>query len=498
MKATSLAILVPVFNEQYLAAASLERLRVLGESPLLERIRVIVVDDGSTDRTPEVLARFRQRLQQQPWPGHFEWVFLRHERNRGKGAAVQTALEHADTELVVIHDADLEYFPEDLLNMVQVFLDQDADAVFGSRFLSGRFRRVLYFRHALANHVLTFLCNLVTDLNLTDMETCYKMVRTALLRSIPLVSRDFRIEPELTIKLAKRRARIFEVPINYAGRSYQEGKKITWRDGVLALIAIARFALSDRIYREDSAGGEILERLARAPRFCRWMAETIRPFVGQRVLEIGAGTGNLTVHLTPRDLYWASDVNPAYIAVLERMKESRPYLQVSATDGTRLDSFPAERNFDTVICLNVLEHLEDDRGALQNMHAALAPGGRAIVLVPQGDWLFGSLDTVLGHRRRYTAARLVALGREAGFELEQLIPFNRCGSLAWWLNGRLLGRRTFPLVQIKLLNLLAPLLERLDHWLPLPPLSLIAIFRKPLMAGSPSEPAATLAGTGPA
>ncbi len=167
--------------------------------------------------------------------GKTDWIFLRHERNGGKGTAVRTALALADGEYSVIHDADLEYHPKDILRIVEVFVREKADAVFGSRFAGGEARRVLLFRHQIGNKLLTFLTNLATNLNLTDMETCYKAVRTDLLRSIPIVSNDFRLEPELTIKLAKREARIFEVPISYSGRTYQEGKKIGWRDGFQAL-----------------------------------------------------------------------------------------------------------------------------------------------------------------------------------------------------------------------------------------------------------------------
>ncbi|HVB34261.1 MAG TPA: bifunctional glycosyltransferase/class I SAM-dependent methyltransferase [Patescibacteria group bacterium] len=500
MKAvTTLSVLVPVYCEEYLLEASLARLESLGECPMLAKVQVIVVDDGSGDATPAAIDRFRESLAARPWPGSFEWVFLRHERNRGKGAAIRTALGHASGELVVIHDADLEYFPEDLQRMVPLFLEQDADAVFGSRFLSGEFKRVLFYRHALANRFLTFLCDLVCDLNLTDMETCYKMVRTDLLRGIPLESRDFRIEPELAIKLAKRGARIFEVPIRYAGRSYQEGKKIGWRDGVQALGAILRFAISDHIYMDDPDGGQMLERLARAPRFSRWMADSIRSWVGQRVLEIGAGTGNLTVNLVPRKLYWASDLNPSYVAGLERLRESRPYLQVGSVDGCEARTFPLQQDFDTVICLNVVEHVDDAPGFMRNVSSVLAGGGRAIVLVPQGRWLYGSLDEALGHRLRYSARELEALGSQAGLELENLLHFNRPGVFAWWLNGKILRRRTFALWQVKTLNLLTPLFRRLDRWLPLPSLSLIAVFRKPLAAATPAGevPAAAGHGEGP-
>ena len=494
--ATTLSVLVPVYNEEYLVGTSLARLETLGDCPLLSRVKVIVVDDGSRDGTAAALDRFRRSLEARPWASHFEWTFLRHERNQGKGAGIRTALEHADTQLAVIHDADLEYFPEDLKKMIPLFLEQQADAVFGSRFLSSDFRRVLFYRHALANHLLTFLCDLVCDLNLTDMETCYKMVRTDLLRSIPLESRDFRIEPELAIKLAKRGARVFEVPISYAGRSYQEGKKIGWRDGVKALGAILHFAISDHIFAEDPHGGEILERLARAPRFSRWMADTIRPWVGQRVLEIGAGTGNLTVNLVPRQFYCATDLNPFYVAGLDKLRESRPYLHVGNTDGCSLETFPVERDFDTVVCLNVVEHVDDDEHILRNIHQALAPGGRAIILVPQGRWLYGTLDEVLGHQRRYSPAQLRAVGSKAGFECERILGFNRTGVPAWWLNGKLLRRRTFGIWQVKMLNLLTPVFRIVDRWLPLPSLSLIALFRKPAAVAGPAAEVAAETGRG--
>jgi SAM-dependent methyltransferase len=476
---TTLAIIVPVYNEQYLVESSLRRLVALGESDLLERIQVVVVDDGSSDRTPAVLDRFRRSLEDFGG-GKFEWLFLQHEVNRGKAAAIRTGLAHANTELCAIHDADLEYHPLDLLKMVQVFFAEEADAVFGSRFMASQYRRVLFFRHELGNRFLTLLSNLVSDLNLTDMETCYKMVRTKLLQSIPLVSERFGIEPEITIKLAKRGARIFEVPIRYAGRTYQEGKKIGWKDGVKTLGVIARFAVSDRVYQGPDGAGHMTARLRRAPRFTRWMADLIRPYVGESVLEIGAGTGNLTLQLLPRTLYWASDANPLYLDYLDTLTQTRPYLHVGYTDGQRPQSYPRDQKFETVVGLNVVEHVTDDLAALQNIREALLPGGRAIVLVPAGPRLFGSLDEALGHRRRYTRQQLTSLAEQAGFTVEAVLPFNRPGVIGWWINGSLLRRTSLGLWQIKLLNCLTPAFRRMDPWLPLPPLSWIAVLGNPL------------------
>jgi glycosyltransferase involved in cell wall biosynthesis len=494
---TTLSILVPVYNELHLVRPSLERLKNLAESPLLERIQVIVVDDGSTDQTSAVLREFDLSLVTPPDP-KLEWVFLRHDVNQGKAAAIHSALVRADAELTVVHDADLEYHPLDLLKMVQVFLEEQADAVFGSRFLASEYRRVLFFRHQLGNRFLTLMCNVVSDLNLTDMETCYKMVRTNLLKSIPLVGKGFEIEPETAIKLAKRGARIFEVPIRYAGRTYQEGKKISWKDGIRAIGAILRFGLSDYIYAEDVYGSQILGRLNRAPRFTKWMADVIRPYVGEKVLEIGAGTGNLTVQLIPRRLYWASDINPLYLTYLENVGLNRPYMRVGYTDGEKGESFPKEQKFDTVICLNVVEHLADDLSALNNIRSVLEDGGRAIVLVPCGPWLFGTLDEVLGHHRRYTREQLTEVAEKAGFHLEKVLEFNRVGVIAWWLNGRLLRKRTFGLWQIKLLNLLTPLFRVLDNFLPLPPLSLIAVLSKPAIKMAEVPARSSLAPVGPA
>ena len=489
---TSLSVIVPVYNEQYLVAASLARLQVLGASALLRLIKIVVVDDASSDGTEQAIDRFRQSLEAAEGYDKFSWVWVRHEKNQGKGAAIRTALSHVDTELVVIHDADLEYHPRDLLAMVELFLYEDADAVFGSRFMPGGYKRALFFRHALGNKLLTFLCDVVCDLNLSDMETCYKMVRTDLIKNIPIESSTFDVEVELTIKLAKRGARIFEVPISYSGRTYGEGKKINWKDGVRALWAILHYASSGKIYVEDEYGGEILERLNRAPRFTRWMADVLRPYVGDRVLEIGAGIGNMSLHLMPRPVYWATDVNPHYLDYLERLRSNRPYLRVSRTDGMDAESFPAGQTFDTVVCLNVIEHIEDDVDALRNIQAILDEGGRAIILVPNGPGLYGSLDEVLGHYRRYTAEQLIGVSQEAGFEVERVLKFNRPGILAWWLNGRVLRKKTFGLAQIRLLNVLTPIFRVLDPVLPLPPLSLIAILRKKGVGASVSEAASTV------
>lgn len=462
-----LSVLVPVYNERHLVAESLRRLLAL-HHPLVESLEVIVVDDRSTDGSWEVLQRLadtdpRIRL-------------LRHERNEGKGAAVRTALSHATGDVCVIHDADLEYYPDDIGALLVPFAEEGADAVYGSRYLSARYRRALMYRHTLINRTVTTLANWFTNLDLTDVETCYKAVNTTLLKSIPLRSRDFRLEIELTFKLAKRRARIFEVPIRYHPRTYEEGKKIGLKDGFLALQAILHWSLIDDVFQADEYGSHILLEMERARRFNIWMAETLRPYVRDRVLEAGAGIGTLTNQYIPRERYLASDVNEHYLHYLRSYSIGKPYLEVRRIDLTRAADFEGlEGQFDTVLLVNVLEHVADEHAALTNIRAALEPGGRAVVLVPQHPGLYGSLDTALEHRERYTVARLRAALEAAGLEVERIHEFNRFSVPGWWWNGRVLRRRTYSRFQLKLLEILMPLVRRIDRFLPWPGLSLVAV-----------------------
>jgi glycosyltransferase involved in cell wall biosynthesis len=222
-----LTIVMPVYNEAPTVEQSIRRVRAV---PL--NIELLCVDDGSTDGTGAVL----QRLERE---GLIHKLY-QHPQNRGKGAAVVTGIRGSSGEVIVIQDADLEYDPFDLPRLLEPILDGRADAVYGSRF-SGGPQRVLYFWHRVGNGLLTLLSNMSTNINLSDMETCYKMGRADLLKSLPLLSKRFGIEVELTARLAQAKARIYEVPISYSGRTYEEGKKIDWSDGVAAIWHILRF-----------------------------------------------------------------------------------------------------------------------------------------------------------------------------------------------------------------------------------------------------------------
>jgi glycosyltransferase involved in cell wall biosynthesis len=465
-----LSVLVPVFNEEDWIAATIERMLSAPLGPGVD-LEIIVVDDGSTDGTREMLELVEPRC-----GGRLKLV--PHDRNRGKGAAIRTAIAHATGEFAVIQDADLEYNPQDLPRLLRPLFEGHADAVFGSRFMAAGERRVLYFWHALANRFLTTACNMVADLNLTDMETGYKAFRVSLVQSIPLRSDRFGIEPELTIKLAQRGVAIYEVPISYRGRTYDEGKKIGLKDAIQAMFLIAYYGLRRDIYLDK--GARILDALSETRRFNRWMADTIRGYVGKHVIEIGAGIGNMSQHLASRrKSYTASDYDLEHVARLRARFQGRPNVSLRLCDLTASADFEAVREqADTVICLNVLEHIEDDAAGLRNIASALLPGGRAIVLVPQDQAIYGTLDRVLGHYRRYSEAELRKRMEEAGFDVERVLHFNRVTRPGWYWNGRILKRQHFSRFQLRVFDWMVWLWRRIDRFLPWPSVSIIGIGRK--------------------
>jgi glycosyltransferase involved in cell wall biosynthesis len=228
-----LSVVVPCFNEEATIATLVDQ--VLASPWVAE---VVVVDDGSSDDSRRILGELSDP----------RVTVVLHERNQGKGAALRTGFARASADFVVVQDADLEYDPSEYGVLLEPLLDDRADVVFGSRFLSGRPHRVLYFWHSMGNRFLTLLSNMFTDLNLTDMETCYKCFRRPVIQSIRIEEDRFGFEPEITAKLARGKFRIYEVGISYSGRTYAEGKKIGWRDGIRAVYCIVRYsALGDAV-----------------------------------------------------------------------------------------------------------------------------------------------------------------------------------------------------------------------------------------------------------
>jgi len=226
----TLSVLVPAYNEGATVEHIMDRLALV---PL--RLEIVAVNDGSSDDTGAHLDRLLAL-------GKVHKV-VHHPVNRGKGAAIRTAIATATGDVMVVQDADLEYDPAELPDLIVPIIDGRADAVFGSRFTGGGAHRVLYFWHRVGNGLLTLLSNMMTDLNLTDMETCYKMVRSDVMKGLILTTNRFGFEPEITARLSQARARIYEMSISYSGRTYAEGKKIGWKDGIAAFWHILRFNL---------------------------------------------------------------------------------------------------------------------------------------------------------------------------------------------------------------------------------------------------------------
>lgn len=228
-----LSVLIPVYNEVNTLLELIDRVRDVEITK-----EIILVDDGSTDGTRDLM---RTQIE-----GHFPDVkVFYHEQNQGKGAAIRTAIAQATGDYLIVQDADLEYDPREYYTLLEPLLDGRADVVYGSRFLGGGAHRVHFFWHRVGNGLLTLLSNMLTNLNLTDMEVCYKVFKREVLQSINLRCNKFDFEPEVTAKVAKKRCRIYEVPISYSGRDYEEGKKIGWRDGVQAIWTIIKYKFTD-------------------------------------------------------------------------------------------------------------------------------------------------------------------------------------------------------------------------------------------------------------
>lgn len=226
----TVSVVIPVYNEERTVAELIRRVRAVGMAK-----EIIVVDDASTDRTPAILAKLRGR----------DLRVFRLPRNQGKGAALREGFRHARQEVILVQDADLEYDPADYPELLAPLARGEADVVYGSRLLTTKSRRVLFFWHAVLNQFLTSLCNMFSNLNLTDMEVCYKAFRREALAGVTLKENRFGFEPEITLKLARRKLRFYEVGIAYHGRTYQEGKKIRAKDAIRALYCILRYGLWD-------------------------------------------------------------------------------------------------------------------------------------------------------------------------------------------------------------------------------------------------------------
>jgi SAM-dependent methyltransferase len=476
-------VVIPVYNERRTISEIVRKVKAVPREK-----EIIIVDDGSTDGTRAIVSRLEDDPEVR--------VFLQ-PHNQGKGAALHKGFELATKEVVIVQDADLEYDPADYEFLLRPIEAGRADVVYGSRFQHGE-RRVLYFRHSIGNRFLTLLSNLCTDLNLTDMETCYKAFKREIIQNINLHAKRFGFEPEVTAKIAKLPCIVYEVPISYHGRSYRQGKKITWKDGIAAFWYIVRFSLSRNFVKDQVAlervlvsppepvdhGILTLEAFEQARRYNQWVFSRFSRHVGSRVLEIGSGIGNIVADVLTHpgvEEVVATDASSCSLKILHDRLGADPRLSCVTWDANT--SPPVElagRPFDTIICSNVLEHIENHEAALSAMAGLLRPGGKLLLLVPAHPYLYCRLDKELGHFRRYRRTELIELLEGLGFQVEKVANHNFPGVIGWFWSGKVRGREMLHQKSLRRFDRLVPLIRRIDPLIrgPLGGISLISIARR--------------------
>lgn len=466
---SSISVVIPVYNERKTIREIVRRVKATPREK-----EIIIIDDCSTDGTRQILREFDKDP---------EIKVILQMQNGGKGNALRVGFQSATKDVVIVQDADLEYDPDDYEALLRPIDKGRADVVYGSRFLHGE-HRVLYFRHSLGNRLLTLMSNLFTDLNLTDMETCYKVFKRDVIQNIEIESARFGFEPEITAKIAKLGLHVYEVPIRYYGRSYAEGKKITWKDGIAAFRHIFHYSLSRKKFVRDmqairrvmvapppetDVGVDTLEAFENARRYNSWICERVESAIGERVLEVGSGIGNIVSELLARKqvrAVVATDLSASSLATLrDRLgNDERLTTEVWNAEDPPPASLTNDK-FDTIICSNVLEHIEDHEKAVVHMRQLLKPDGKLVILVPANPAIYSGLDEDLGHFRRYTQAELTRVLKAGGYTVEKVFDHNLVGALGWWWAGKVRGRRTLRATDTKTFDKLVPLLKPIDPFL---------------------------------
>lgn len=443
-----LSILIPVYNERAFLRTLVERVMAV-ELPRGLQKELVIVDDASTDKTDAVIAGLVKRFPQ--------IRAFRQDVNQGKGAAIRRAVQEMSGEYAIVQDADLEYDPTDYPAVLGPLLSGEADVVYGSRFAVREKRRVLFYHHKLGNLALTHLSNFFTGLDLTDMETCYKAFRADVLKTIPLRSERFGMEPEITAKIAKRGCRVVEVPVNYNGRSYADGKKIGWKDGVQAIWTILKYRFLDDCY-EDRYGRRHLKDYINSRQSSLRIAMEFGPYLGVRITEIGAGIGNLSRRLPKRERLTVTEMDAECLEILHSVHDDNDLVEVVRLDPQDEVAVKAlaGQDADTVVCTNLLQFFSDDAAILRNLRGLIRSGGNLAIAVPTT----GGENPNTGVLRKYGKDELRQALIEAGYEVDRIWS---CNFPAWLLDkvGGEPGK-----IRLKLADMLQPLCRPFERWLP--------------------------------
>lgn len=409
-----LSVLIPVYNEQ--AYLSLVVDRVLA-APLPEGVEkeLVLVDDCSTDRSPEIIKELAQK-----YPNLIK--AYQQPRNQGKGAAIRRAVKEMTGDYAIIQDADLEYDPNEYSLVIAPLLDGRADVVYGSRYATRETRKVLQFHHKLGNLFLTYLSNFMTGLDLTDMETCYKAFRADALKSIPLRSNRFGIEPEITAKIAKRGWTVYEVPISYNGRRYSEGKKIGWKDGVSAIRIIFKYWFFDDSFYDQDGDSDSAQKVENSKNFGKTVVKRASPYLGLSCLELGAGLGAISRFLPQKKRLTVTEIDERRLKFLRASYDGNAVVDVAELDlqtGNTTLTTEDENSYDSIVCFNRTAILDlNNEATLDCVKSYLVPGGRLIAVLPAKQEK-GKGDETQG----YSKKEIRELLEKSGFRIEQLEPF---------------------------------------------------------------------------
>lgn len=454
-----LSIVIPVYNE---INTLLEVLRNVKAVPMEKEI--IIIDDGSTDGTREILKDIKED----------NVKIILNEKNRGKGFSIRRGFECITGDIVVIQDADLEYYPDEIPFLVQKIIEGKADVVYGNRF--GGARRVFNFYHYLGNKILNLIANFLYNTNLGDLMTGYKAFRADVLKRLHLRANGFAIEAEITAQIFELKLKVYEVPISYNGRDYEEGKKINWKDFFRSL-----FWLIKCKFRSYDVGEDTLYRMRLMKNNNKWIFEQISPYLGDNILEVGSGIGNISKFLSSLNKNLVlTDIKENYLEYLRQRFIGNPKIKVISHNILSQDvSNPLTFNIDTVICINILEHIKEDAKVLENIYKILAKNGRLILVAPALKILYGSLDENLGHFRRYEKDDLVKKLKYNNFVIEKIYFHNFVSTLGWFINCRILKKKLMSSLQVSILDIFIPIFAKIEKMIKIPlGLSLIAICRK--------------------